>query len=97
MLYQCLVIYTAPTSVQNALLKVVDNYINITWSPPSISNGIILQYIVKRIDSNYLYVPGDRNYVVLPYFNGAVVFFVSAVNLYGQSEFEIARSSGENV
>ena len=97
MLYQHLLIYTAPTSVQNALLTVVGNYINVSWSPPSISNGMILQYIVKGIDSSdnyYLYVSGNRSYIELSYVNGIVVF-VSAINLYGQSEFEIARPSGK--
>ena len=90
--------YSAPTSVQNALVTLVSNAINITWSPPSISNGIILQYIVKRINSSgnsYHHVSGDRNYLALPFYNDALIF-VSAVNLYGQSGFEIARSSGKN-
>ena len=90
--------YTAPTSVQNASVTVVDNIIYITWSPPSISNGIILQYIVRRIDSSgksyYHYILGDRNYLELPYSNDALLF-VSAVNLYGQSDFELARSSSK--
>ena len=97
MLYQHLIIYAAPTSVQNALSTVVDNIVNVTWSPPSISNGIILQYIVKGIDSNdnyYFHVSGNKHYLEIPYFNNALVL-VSAVNLYGQSEFEIARSSGK--
>ena len=98
MLYQHL-IYLAPTSVQNALVTVVDNIINITWSPPSISNGMILQYIIQRMNSSgnsYYRISGNRNYLELPYFNNALVF-VSAVNLYGQSEFEIARSSGKKM
>ena len=93
----CYINILAPTSVQNASVTVVGNNIFITWSPPSISNGMILQYIVQRINSNgpsYYYVSGDRNYLALPYFNGALLL-VSAINLYGQSEFEIARSSGK--
>ena len=71
--------------------------INITWSPPSISNGMILQYIVKRINSSgksYHYVSRDQNYLELPYFNDALVF-VAAVNQHGQSSFEQANSSGK--
>ena len=93
----CYINILAPTSVQNASVSVAGNIIIITWSPPSISNGMILQYIVQRINSSgpsYYYVSGDSNYFALSYFNGAVVF-VSAVNLYGQSEFEIARSRGK--
>ena len=44
--------------------------------------------------NSYHHISGNRNYLELPYFNNALVF-VSAVNLYGQSEFEIARSSGK--
>ena len=91
------ILYLAPTSVQNALVTVADNIINITWSPPSISNGMILQYVVQRMNSSgnsYYHISGNQNYLELPYFNNALVF-VSAVNLYGQSEFEIARSSGK--
>ena len=88
--------HTAPTSVQNILVTLVDNTINITWSPPSITNGMILQYIVQRINSSgksYYRVSGNQNYLKLPYFNDALVF-VSAVNQYGQSSFEQAISSG---
>ena len=93
----CYINILAPTSVQNASVTVVGNNIIITWSPPSISNGMILQYIVQRINSSsnfYHHVSGNINYLDLPYFNGSLVS-VSAVNLYGQSEFEIARSSGK--
>ena len=86
----------APTSVQNATVTVVGNMINITWSPPSITNGMILQYIVRRINSSgksYYHVSENQNYLELPYFNDALVF-VSAVNQYGQSSFEQAISSG---
>ena len=86
----------APTSVQNATVTAVGNVINITWSSPSISNGMILQYIVRRINSSgksYYHVSRDKSYLELPYFNDALVF-VSAVNQYGQSSFEQAISSG---
>ena len=71
--------------------------INITWSPPSVSNGKILQYVVQRVNSSgrsYHYISGDQNYLELPYFNDALVF-VAAVNQYGQSSFEQAKSSGK--
>ena len=73
--------------------------INITWSPPSITNGMILQYIVQRINSSgksYYHVSGNQDYLELPYFNDALVF-VSAINQYGQSSFEQAISSGKNM
>ena len=88
--------FSAPSSVQNALVTLVGNMINITWSPPSISNGMILQYIVQRINSSgksYHYISGTQNYLELSYFNDALVF-VAAVNQYGQSSFELAMSSG---
>ena len=71
--------------------------INITWSPPSISDGMILQYIVQRINSSgksHYYVSGDQNYLELPHFNDVLVF-VAAVNQYGLSSFEQAKSSGK--
>ena len=71
--------------------------INITWSPPSISNGMILQYIVQSVNSSgksYHYISRDQNNLELPYFNDALVF-VAAVNQYGQSSFEQAKSSGK--
>ena len=58
---------------------------------------MILQYIVKRINSSgksYQYISRDQNYLELPYFNDALVF-VAAVNQYGQSSFEQAKSSGK--
>lgn len=70
--------------------------INITWSPPAIANGMILQYIVQRITSggtSYHNISGNQNYLELPYFYGVLVF-VAAVNQYGQSSFELAKSSG---
>ena len=82
--------------MQNVLVTVVDKKINITWSPPFISNGMILQYIVKRINSSgksYHYVSGNQNYLELPYLNDALVF-IAAVNQYAQSSYELAKSSG---
>ena len=70
--------------------------INVTWSPPSVSNGIIVQYIVQRINSSgksYHHVPGNQNYLELPYYNDALVF-VAAVNQYGQSSFKLSESAG---
>ena len=89
-------IFTAPEPVQNALVTVAGNVIKITWSPPSTSNGEILQYIVQRVNSSgksYHHILGNRNYLELPYYNNALVF-ISAVNQYGQSSFELAKSNG---
>ena len=83
--------------MQNSLVTLVGSTINITWSPPSITNGMILQYIVQRINSSgksYHHISGNQNYLELPYFNDALVF-VTAVNQYGQSSFELAKSSGK--
>ena len=82
--------------VNNLLLTVVSNVINVTWSPPSTANGMILQYIVQRVTSSgttYHHVSGNQTYLELPYFKGALVS-VAAVNQYGQSSFELAKSSG---
>ena len=76
---------------------VVGDMINITWSPPSITDGMILQYIVLKINTSgrsYYRVSGNQNYLELVYFSDALVF-VSAVNQYGQSSFEQAKSSGK--
>ena len=96
LLLLCIIYSTAPSSVQNTSVTLVGDMINITWSPPSISNGFILQYIVQRINSSgksHYYVSGNQNYLELPYFNDALVF-VAAVNQYGQSSFERAKSNG---
>ena len=90
-------IFSAPSSVQNSLVTLVGSTINITWSPPSTPNGIILQYIVRRINSSgksYRHISGNQNYLELPYFNDALVF-VAAVNQYGQSSFELAQPNGK--
>ena len=71
--------------------------VNITWLPSSIFNGLIVQHIVQRIDSSgksYYSVSGDQHYLELPYFNNSLVS-VAAVNQYGQSSFEMAKSSGK--
>ena len=89
-------ISSAPSSVQSASVTLVDDMINITWSPPFISNGMILQYIVQRINSSgkfYYPVSGNQNYLMLSYFNDALVF-VAAVNQYGQSSYTLAESTG---
>ena len=83
--------------MQNTLVTMIGKTINITWSPPSVPNGMILQYIVQRINSSgksYHHVSRDKTYLELPYFNDALVL-VSAVNQYGQSSFEQAKSSGK--
>ena len=88
---------SAPLSVQNVLVTLVDSTVNITWSPPSITNGMILQYIIQKINSSgksYHHISGNQNYLELPYFNDALVF-VAAVNQYGQSSFELAKPSGK--
>ena len=93
----CIIYSTAPSSVQNTSVTLVGDMINITWSPPSISNGMIVQYIVQRINSSgksHYYVSGNQNYLELPHLNEALVF-VAAVNQYGQSSFEQAKSSGK--
>ena len=90
-------IFSAPSSVQSSLVTLVGNMINITWSPPAITNGMILQYIVRRTNSSgksYHHISGNQNYLELPYFNDALVF-VAAVNQYGQSSFELAKPSGK--
>ena len=80
-------------------MTVVGNVIKITWSPPFISNGEILQYIVQRVTSSgksYHHVSRNKNYLELPYNNNALVF-ISAVNQYGQSSFEVAKSNGMTI
>ena len=84
--------------MQNSLVTLVGSTINITWSPPSTPNGIILQYIVQRINSSgksYHHISRNQNYLELPYNNDALVF-VAAVNQYGQSNFEVAQPNGKN-
>ena len=87
----------APLSVENLLVTLVGSTINITWTTPVIANGDIVQYIVRRLNSSgksYHHVSGNQNYLELPYFNNALVF-VAAVNQYGQSSFEMAKSNGK--
>ena len=86
-----------PSPVQDPLVTLVsDELINITWSPPANPNGIIHQYIVKKINSSgtfYYHVSANQQHIVLPYYNDALVF-VSAVNLFGQSSYEHAKPKG---
>ena len=86
--------------MQNSLVTLVGNTINITWSPPSTPNGIILQYIVQRINSSgksYHHISRNQNHLELPYNNdAAALVFVAAVNQYGQSNFKVAQSNGKN-
>ena len=82
--------------MNNLVVTVVSNVINVTWSPPSNANGMILQYIVQRRTSSgtsYHYVSGNQNVLELSYFKGALIF-AAAVNQYGQSSFKLAKSSG---
>ena len=87
----------APSLVQDVLVTPVDgDMINITWSPPAILNGVIHQYIVKSINSSgttYHHVSANQHHILLPYFNDALVF-ISAVNLFGQSDYEYAKTNG---
>ena len=96
--FQCFT-FLDPLPVENLFISLAANIVNITWSPSSIFNGLIIvvQYIVQRIDSggkSYYSVSGDQHYMELPYFNDALVS-VAAVNQYGQSSFELAKSSGK--
>ena len=78
-------------------MSLAGNIVKISWSPPSIFNGLIVQYIVQKINSSgksYYSVSGDQHYLELPYFNDAMVS-VAAVNQYGQSSFKLAKSSGK--
>ena len=91
--------YLVPESVQNPLVTLVGNIISVTWSPPSNSYEIILQYIVQRINSSgkfYHHVSGVQNYLELPVYYDALVF-VAAVSQYGQSSFEVAKSNGMRI
>lgn len=78
-------------------MTVVGEMINITWSPPAISNGVIHQYIVQKINSSgslYYHVSSDQHHILLPYYFNEALVFVSAVNLFGQSEIEHAKPNG---
>ena len=100
---KCITVYSCnisvPSPVENAVLTLVDEVINVTWTPPVVPNGIIYQYIVQRVNSSgkfYHHVPANQHTISLPYFNDALVF-VTAVNLYGQSAFEYAVPDGNNM
>jgi len=87
----------APSPVLDIVTTLVDGMVNVTWSPPAIPNGVIYQYIVQRINSSgtfTYYVPANQHHILLSYINDALVF-VSAVNIFGQSEFERAKSAGK--
>lgn len=75
-------------------MTLVDEFINVTWSTPVIPNGIIT---VKRINSSgsfYYHVSADQHHMLLPYFNDALIF-ISALNLFGQSEYVQAKPNGK--
>ena len=89
----CLIAVSSP--VQETFLTVVENMINVTWSPPVAPNGIIYQHIVQQIspnDASYYHISGNKHSVLLPLFNVTRIF-VTAVNIYGLSSQEFARSS----
>jgi len=70
--------------------------INVTWTPPNESNGIIYQYTVERVNSSgkfYDHVSADAYSTLLPLFNETHIF-VAAVNLYGKGIPLLARSEG---
>ena len=71
--------------------------INVTWSPSVELTGRVHQYIIKRINSSgtfYYHVSANQLHIMLPYDNDALVF-VSAVNMFGLSDFEQAQPSGK--
>lgn len=82
-----------PSPVEDALVTLVDEMVNVTWSPPANPNGVIHQYIVQRMNSSgtfYYHVPAKQYHTLLPAFNDALIF-VSAVNLFGSSELAQAK------
>lgn len=52
--------------------------------------------MVTSSGKSYYYVSGAQNSFRLPYSDDALIF-VAAVNLYGQSNFELARSAGMKI
>ena len=69
--------------------------INVTWSPPAVPNGVIYQYIVQQINPNntsYYHISGIEHSILLP-FSNITRIFITAVNLYGQSNQEFVTSS----
>ena len=93
-----LLYYLAPSSVQNVIVTLIDaEMINVTWLPSVTVTDIVHQYIIKRINSSgtfHYHVSANQQHIVLPYYNDALVF-VSAVNLFGVSDFEQAQPSGK--
>jgi len=86
-------------SVQNPSLTLVDETVVITWTPPVVPNGIIYQYIVKRVNSNrelYNHISANQNTIKLSDYSDDKVS-IAAVNIYGQSDFEPVVSQGKNV
>ena len=90
--------HLAPSPVQNASVKLIDaEMINVTWSPSVIFTSKVHQHVIKRINSSgtfYYHVSADQYHIVLPYYNDALIF-VSAVGLFGLSDFEQAKTSGK--
>ena len=90
--------HLAPSPVQNVLVKLIDSQmINVTWSPSVIHTSAVHQHVIKRINSSgtfYYHVSADQYHIVLPYYNDALIF-VSAVGLFGLSDFEHAKTSGK--
>ena len=84
-----------PSHVQEASLTVVEDFINVTWSPPAVPNGVIYQYIVKQInpnDTSYYHISGNRHFILLP-FSNITRIFITAANFYGHSAQEFVTSS----
>ena len=70
--------------------------VEVAWKPPAVSNGIIYQYVVQRINASGKYfkrILANQLDILLDYYNDALVS-VAAVNLYGQSKFEYAEPRG---
>ena len=90
--------HLAPSPVKNALVTLINGEIIIvTWSPSDIYTGAVHQHVIKRINSSgtfYYHASADQYHIVLPYYNDALLF-VSAVNLFGLSDFEHAKTSGK--
>ena len=85
-----------PSVVQEALVTLVNGEVNVTWSPPAVPNGEILQYVVQRINASgkfFEHVPANQYTMTLPYYNDVLVF-IAAINLYGQSQFIHAEPKG---
>ena len=88
----------ALSPVQNAIVTLIDaETINVTWSPSVTVTDIVHQYIIQRTNSSgtfHYHVSANQQHIVLPYYNDALVF-VSAVYVFGVSDFEQAQPSGK--